>query len=45
MRANAAAWRNRAIVQEALAQFTWYHNVSLPTVEEFEAELSREDLE
>ena len=29
MRAFAAAWPKRAIVQAALAQITWYHNVTL----------------
>ena len=29
MRAFAAAWPARAIVQEALAQITWYHNITL----------------
>jgi predicted nuclease of restriction endonuclease-like (RecB) superfamily len=29
MRAFAQAWPNRAIVQEALAQITWYQNVAL----------------
>lgn len=29
MRAFAAAWPERAIVQEALAQITWYHNIAL----------------
>lgn len=29
MRAFAAAWSDRAIVQEALAQITWYHNIAL----------------
>ncbi len=29
MRAFAAAWPDRAIVQEALAQITWYHNLTL----------------
>ena len=29
MRAFAAAWPDRAIVQEALAQITWYHNIAL----------------
>ena len=29
MRAFAEAWPNRAIVQEALAQITWYHNLAL----------------
>lgn len=29
MRAFAAAWPDRAIVQEALAQITWYHNITL----------------
>lgn len=29
MRAFAAAWPNKAIVQEALAQITWYHNITL----------------
>jgi predicted nuclease of restriction endonuclease-like (RecB) superfamily len=29
MRAFAAAWPNRAIVQEPLAQITWYHNIAL----------------
>jgi predicted nuclease of restriction endonuclease-like (RecB) superfamily len=29
MRAFAAAWPDRAIVQEALAQITWYHNLAL----------------
>ena len=29
MRAFSAAWRDRAIVQGLLAQFTWYHNIAL----------------
>ncbi len=29
MRAFAAAWPERAIVQEVLAQITWYHNLAL----------------
>lgn len=29
MRAFAAAWTNRRIVQEVLAQITWYHNIGL----------------
>jgi predicted nuclease of restriction endonuclease-like (RecB) superfamily len=29
MRAFAAAWRDRTIVQEHLAQITWYHNIAL----------------
>jgi predicted nuclease of restriction endonuclease-like (RecB) superfamily len=29
MRAFAAAWPDRAIVQAALAQITWYHNITL----------------
>lgn len=29
MRAFAQAWPDRAIVQEALAQITWYHNITL----------------
>lgn len=29
MRAFAAAWPDRAIVQEPLAQITWYHNIAL----------------
>lgn len=29
MRAFAAAWPNREIVQEVLAQITWYHNIAL----------------
>ncbi len=29
MRAFAAAWPERSIVQEALAQITWYHNLAL----------------
>jgi predicted nuclease of restriction endonuclease-like (RecB) superfamily len=29
MRAFALAWPKRAIVQEALAQLTWYHNIAL----------------
>lgn len=29
MRAFAAAWPKREIVQEALAQLTWYHNIAL----------------
>lgn len=29
MRAFAAAWPDRVIVQEALAQITWYHNIAL----------------
>lgn len=29
MRAFAAAWPNREIVQEALAQLSWYHNLAL----------------
>jgi len=29
MRAFAAAWPDRQIVQEALAQITWYHNLAL----------------
>ena len=29
MRAFAATWRERKIVQEVLAQITWYHNIAL----------------
>lgn len=29
MRAFAAAWPDRALVQAALAQVTWYHNLTL----------------
>jgi len=29
MRAFAAMWTNRTIVQEVLAQLTWYHNIAL----------------
>jgi predicted nuclease of restriction endonuclease-like (RecB) superfamily len=29
MRAFATVWPDRAIVQEALAQITWYHNIAL----------------
>ena len=29
MRAFAAAWPERKIVQEVLAQITWYHNIAL----------------
>jgi predicted nuclease of restriction endonuclease-like (RecB) superfamily len=29
MRSFAAAWQDRAIVQEVLAQITWYHNLAL----------------
>jgi len=29
MRAFAAVWPGRAVVQEALAQITWYHNIAL----------------
>ena len=29
MRAFAATWRKRKIVQEVLAQVTWYHNIAL----------------
>jgi hypothetical protein len=29
MRAFAAAWPDRAIVQGPLAQITWYHNIAL----------------
>jgi predicted nuclease of restriction endonuclease-like (RecB) superfamily len=29
MRSFAATWRDRAIVQEPLAQITWYHNLAL----------------
>lgn len=29
MRAFAAAWPERAIVQEVLAQIPWYHNIAL----------------
>lgn len=39
MRAFAAAWPERAIVQEALAQITWYHNVTL--IEKLDAEADR----
>jgi predicted nuclease of restriction endonuclease-like (RecB) superfamily len=39
MRAFAAAWPARAIVQEALAQITWYHNLTL--IEKLEAEADR----
>lgn len=39
MRAFAAAWPNRVIVQEVLAQITWYHNVTL--IEKLEAEADR----
>lgn len=50
MRAFAAAWPEKSIVQGDLAQLTWYHNLalpkalesSLPTVEEIEAELGME---
>jgi predicted nuclease of restriction endonuclease-like (RecB) superfamily len=38
MRAFAAAWPDRAIVQEPLARITWYHNVAL-----LEKLTSRED--
>lgn len=30
-RAIAAAWPDRAVVQEALAQITWYHNIAIET--------------
>jgi predicted nuclease of restriction endonuclease-like (RecB) superfamily len=39
MRAFAAAWPDRAIVQEALARITWYHNVTL--VEKLDTEEDR----
>ena len=39
MRAFAAAWPARAIVQEALAQITWYHNITL--IEKLDAEADR----
>ncbi len=39
MRAFTAAWPNRTIVQEVLAQITWYHNVTL--IEKLEAEADR----
>jgi predicted nuclease of restriction endonuclease-like (RecB) superfamily len=39
MRAFAAAWPARAIVQDALAQITWYHNVTL--IEKLEVEADR----
>ena len=39
MRAFAAAWPARAIVQEALAQITWYHNVTL--IEKLDAAADR----
>jgi predicted nuclease of restriction endonuclease-like (RecB) superfamily len=39
MRAFAAAWPARAIVQEALAQITWFHNVTL--IEKLEVEADR----
>lgn len=29
MRAFADAWKDRTIVQEALAQIAWYHNLAL----------------
>ena len=29
MRAFASAWPERQIVQEILAQITWYHNIAL----------------
>jgi hypothetical protein len=29
MRAFASAWPERQIVQEVLAQITWYHNIAL----------------
>ena len=39
MRAFAAAWPNPAIVQEVLAQITWYHNLTL--IEKLKAEADR----
>jgi predicted nuclease of restriction endonuclease-like (RecB) superfamily len=39
MRAFAAAWPDRAMVQEVLAQITWYHNVTL--IEKLDAEADR----
>ena len=39
MRAFATAWPSRPIVQEVLAQITWYHNVAL--IEKLEAETDR----
>jgi predicted nuclease of restriction endonuclease-like (RecB) superfamily len=39
MRAFAAAWPEREIVQEALAQITWYHNVTL--IEKLDSEADR----
>ena len=39
MRAFAAAWPEWAIVQEALAQITWYHNVTL--IEKLDSEADR----
>lgn len=38
MRAFSAEWPDRAIVQEALAQITWYHNVTLIEKLEFQAD-------
>ena len=39
MRAFAATWPDRAIVQEVLAQITWYHNVTL--IEKLDVEPDR----
>ncbi len=39
MRAFGAAWPARAIVQEALAQITWYHNITL--IEKLDAATDR----
>jgi len=39
MRAFSAAWPDRAIVQEPLAQITWYHNIAL--LEKVAAEADR----
>jgi len=39
MRAFAEAWPDRLIVQEALAQITWYHNVTL--IEKLDSEADR----
>lgn len=39
MRAFSAAWPGRAIVQESLAQITWYHNITL--IEKLGAEADR----
>ena len=39
MRAFAAAWPDRAIVQEPLAQITWYHNITL--IEKLDAAADR----